>query len=419
MTWIYTAIVRPMVSYAAFIWWPRCKIGAVQKQLGKIQRLALISITGAMKSTPTAALEALLNIEPLHIYVESMARATCIGLNQSALLIKSDYGHSSLWNQMIKEAPSLDMPFDSITPVYRFDNKFHLSFPTRESWKNGTAINNSNSLTWYSDGSRFNNLSGAGNHCPELQLSQSFALGASTTIFQAETYGISQCSVALLCKNIRNKTIFICSDSQSALEAIAAYKIYSSTVLECRDNIQLLGNTNTVTLTWVPGHSEIDGNETADELARSGVLTPYTDPEPVLKVSSSFFKSHIVQWKRNAFNKHWTSTNHARHSKNCIKINAKNSKYILSLSRKNIKRISGALTGHCPLNKHLFTIGRVNSPNCPNCGDLDTAEHLLCKCPAYVSARAKSLGAYILPHNIIWSLQPSSILDYLNRINRF
>lgn len=418
MMWIYIAIVRPMLAYAAFIWWPRCKIEAIQKQLAKLQRLALLSITGAMKSTPTAALEALLNIEPLHIYVESMARATCLRLHQSSLLITSDYGHAALWNQMIKETPNLEMPFDSIVPAYRFDNKFQLYLPTRESWKNGTAINTSNCLTWYSDGSKTNNSSGAGIHCPELQINESFALGSFSSIFMAETFGITQCSNVLLHKSIRDRQIFICSDSQSALKAIAGYKIYSSMVLECRDNIQLLANTNTVTLVWVPGHSDIEGNETADELARAGAEAPSSSPEPILKIPPSFFKSHISRWKRTIFSKHWASINHARHAKNCIKICAKNTKYTLSLSRRNLKRITGVLTGHCNLNKHLFTIGRSNSPNCPNCGDEESAEHLLCKCPAYITARAKSFGAYILPHNNIWSLTPSSILDYLNRTNR-
>lgn len=51
-----------------------------RSQLSKFQRLALLSITRAMKSTPNAVLEALLNIEPLEIYIESVTRATCVTL---------------------------------------------------------------------------------------------------------------------------------------------------------------------------------------------------------------------------------------------------------------------------------------------------------------------------------------------------
>lgn len=49
-----------------------------------------MGITGAMKSTPTAALEALLNIEPLHIHIEAVARASFLRLDQSSLFVGSN-----------------------------------------------------------------------------------------------------------------------------------------------------------------------------------------------------------------------------------------------------------------------------------------------------------------------------------------
>lgn len=60
--WIYSAIVRPKITYASLIWWPKTNEVTAQKKLGKLQRLACISMTGAMKSTPSVALDALLNI---------------------------------------------------------------------------------------------------------------------------------------------------------------------------------------------------------------------------------------------------------------------------------------------------------------------------------------------------------------------
>lgn len=66
LKWIYIAIVRPHAHIrsihlvAAFPYW------VCPKKLSKTQRLALISITWPMKTTPTAALEVLLIIPPLH-----------------------------------------------------------------------------------------------------------------------------------------------------------------------------------------------------------------------------------------------------------------------------------------------------------------------------------------------------------------
>jgi hypothetical protein len=60
--WIYTAVVRPIVTYAATIWWPRVKTS--QAELSKLQRLVCLGIMGAMRSAPTAAMEVLLGLPP-------------------------------------------------------------------------------------------------------------------------------------------------------------------------------------------------------------------------------------------------------------------------------------------------------------------------------------------------------------------
>jgi hypothetical protein len=58
--WIYTVVVRPIVTYAATVWWPTFKLKTSQAELSKLQRLACLGITGAMKTTLTAAVEVLL-----------------------------------------------------------------------------------------------------------------------------------------------------------------------------------------------------------------------------------------------------------------------------------------------------------------------------------------------------------------------
>ena len=158
--------------------------------------------------------------------------------------------------------------------------------------------------------------------------------------------GILKCSGEASTESARNLPIYICSDSQSSLKAISAVKINSALVAECRDQVQLLALKNPVTLVWVPGHNDIHGNDIADVLAKAGVEKTCTGPEPHLKAPPSYFKGQITKWKNMAFTNHWKSIIYARQSKNCISLDAKKSRFILSLSRRNIRRLTSIFTGH-------------------------------------------------------------------------
>jgi hypothetical protein len=69
-----TAVVRPIITYAATIWWPRVKLKTSQVDLSKLQSKAYLGITGATRTAPTVAMEVLLGLPPLHFQVEAEAR---------------------------------------------------------------------------------------------------------------------------------------------------------------------------------------------------------------------------------------------------------------------------------------------------------------------------------------------------------
>lgn len=50
----------------------------------------------------------------------------------------------------------------------------------------------------------------------------------------------------------------------------ASFCFASKLTIECLSSINKLTRKNAVHITWVPGHSDIKGNEKADELARKG-----------------------------------------------------------------------------------------------------------------------------------------------------
>ena len=219
---------------------------------------------------------------------------------------------------MLKENPEFAMPYDRINPTYRFDRTFEVLFPNREEWRSNSVIFQQNSQVWFTDGSKMNEYTGVGIYCPQTQKSLSLPLGRYPTVFQSETFGILSCTANHLLDIPDNIPIFICSDSQSARRALKGNKFNSSLVLEFRDALQSLLLTNQVTLIWVPGHCGINGNETADNLARIGSNSTYIGAEPLIKVSSSVFKHFIEHWKRNTFKNHWRSTKNSNQAKMCI-----------------------------------------------------------------------------------------------------
>jgi hypothetical protein len=67
-------VVRPVLTYGSTIWWPRIRYNVSRTELSDLQRLACLATTGAMKMTPTAAMEALLGLL-LHVMIKVEAQA--------------------------------------------------------------------------------------------------------------------------------------------------------------------------------------------------------------------------------------------------------------------------------------------------------------------------------------------------------
>ena len=65
MKWIYTAMIRSIMSYACVSWAGGLNKKYLVRKLTKVQRLACLMILSAFPGTPTGALEILLNITPI------------------------------------------------------------------------------------------------------------------------------------------------------------------------------------------------------------------------------------------------------------------------------------------------------------------------------------------------------------------
>jgi hypothetical protein len=153
--WIYTAVVRPIVTYAATVWWPRVKFKTSQAELSKMQRVAFHGITGAIKTAPTASMEVLLGLLPLHLQVEAEAmignyRLRC---NEQWKPKSESFGHAYMARDM-EEEPILQMVSDEMIPKHVYEKPFTIRFPDRSEWKRGFQPDRNGGLIWFTDGSK-------------------------------------------------------------------------------------------------------------------------------------------------------------------------------------------------------------------------------------------------------------------------
>jgi len=75
-------------------------------------------------------------------------------------------------------------------------------------------------------------------------------------------------------RSYKGSNIYIISKSQAAIKAFDSLEIISNLVWYCHQSLVKLAELNRIQLAWMPGHMGIDGNETADELARQGFPHP-------------------------------------------------------------------------------------------------------------------------------------------------
>ena len=68
--WLYTAVVRPIVLYGICVWWTALNKKSYLNSLMKVQRQAELCISAALRTTPSAAIDILLNFTSLHIVGE-------------------------------------------------------------------------------------------------------------------------------------------------------------------------------------------------------------------------------------------------------------------------------------------------------------------------------------------------------------
>ena len=159
-----------------------------------------------------------------------------------------------------------------------------------------------------------------------------------------------------------------------------------------------------LTIRWVPGHMDVEGNEKSDEEAKDaarGASSSKNRLPAVLHKSLPMSASRAKQnWKthiKEQTQQRWArSPRHRKMQQVAPNLSGKTFATLTdTLSRKQAALLFQLRTGHVGLNKHLHIITRADSPLCAACEEApETVQHYLLYCPAYATARYRIFYEY-------------------------
>ncbi len=431
MRWIYNAIVKPTMSYGATIWINGTKTKKNQDLLNRVQRLGNILITGALPSTPGTALNVITNTIPIISWLEEEAvkgalRLKNLGHWQPAPVgkpSKSFHSHIKTLESMMEDIPSCQAPQDQTVPILNIGQEFTVVIPSREEYSE-SQIGEWSDITCYTDGSMMNGSVGAAviiqtkdDSIDDLvDYKHSYHLGDNSTVFQSEVFAVGQTANTLCDMKVTDKNITINCDSQAALRALSATIVKSHTVLNAIHALNSLAKFNRVNLTWIPAHSEFDGNEIADKYAKMGSnntnSTSVLLPVPRCVCYAALRRKTIARWDGSL------KTDLPQHFS--VMWRDKFKKELSRMGKRDLRAATQILTGHSTLNYHLNKLVRNIEPLCPLCKASDeTVTHLLGQCPLRWYERVEFFDQHITnSSDIVDRYSLTHILRYVRLTGR-
>ena len=282
MRWVYEAMVRPVLGYGATIWLNGTRTQHNEKLLNGVQRLANVLITGAMPSSPGVALDVITGNIPITLWLEEKSAKGALRLKNlnhwqhppSGKLNMRLTSHITTNEKLLKSISEVRVPHDQKTPSLSIDQGFAVDIPNRDVFSE--PIESEYDVNCYTDGSKINEHVGAGivvKSSPSkgcLNHNEAFHLDKHNTVLQAEVCAVGKTATFLLDNKIEGSMIMINYDSQAAIRAIDSTVIKNSTTLEATMALNTLGESNEISLRWIPAHCGYEGNELADQLAKRG-----------------------------------------------------------------------------------------------------------------------------------------------------
>ena len=125
-------------------------------------------------------------------------------------------------------------------------------------------------------------------------------------------------------------------------------------------------------------------------------------PEPSAGISASTIRSSTRSWAVQEQNRLWQALPKCRQAKLSLnKLDKSLACFALSLSKKDLRILSGLLTGHADLNRHLQIMGLGDEAICSVCQEEEeTSIHFIAGCSA-TTGWAKKTAHRVCGNNFV------------------
>ena len=229
--------------------------------------------------------------------------------------------------------------------------------------------------------------------------------GKICSSFRAEVIAIHK-ALEIASNRLKEKNVVIFTDSQSVIRKLEEGPTnnidwHINEIWKCMQTLD--NNKCKVTIQWVPGHEEIEGNERVDEIAKKATTLPQSEVKIDYKTVKAATNREIENnWKRSIDHLLWKPGSQAESN----------------FSREERCKIAQIRTGHSlSLKAYQKRLGKIDDDTCERCKlEEEDRDHLLFTCPASTNERLEYFGHRIMPPNS--KVNPTDLRDFLKKMGR-
>ena len=404
---LHSALVLSKINYGAQVY--GTFNSKVFKRLEPLQNACLRAITGAFRSTPAVSLCAETGILPLEFSrdllnlgnlfkIQSMpstpTHKAVIGQpteepsqrleHLKELCLEYQVEMPSILRNSVSEVPPWTLSNIQLCPYYETGKR---GLSEKELRANFLAhLEEHPSQHIYTDGSKTNAGVGFAAIFPNIVKSGNLTQEAS--IFTAEMYAIKMAVEQIVQGTDENRQFTIFSDSKSALLSLNSVRPLSPIVDEIKAlNHRANEENKIISLCWVPGHVDIQGNEKADKAAKEAISAALEVPSKAIPHTD--MKRPLREAVTNGWHRKWNALDRDGRKLREIKKDVRK----CSSSHNKCRRIETILSrlrlGHTNITHAYLMQGLTDPPMCDRCNRTITVKHILVECRKYTTIRNK------------------------------